>query len=354
MMHRVQASRPRLDGVQVVRTARSRGMTLIELLVAMLLGLIVIMATVAALTVARRGFTTVDAASQLRDSGRFATDLIQRIGVQAGYLDVAFAAVQRKTAGNPAPNVSGFNNATLDAANPLTSSIARSTSVEGYGSDILILRYQASQLHTFSDDATLKAVSDQTMIDCAGNPVATVVDLDSADARDQKMASIFHVDLKQGEPTLMCTYPDPASPGTFKTASLVQGVEQFQVLYGVDGVTPGTAPASGAPHPDLPTAYLRADQMVVAGDAVGTNANWRRVRSVRIGMVLRSAPGATQMNEATDLYPFGIAKDAATSGNVGGVFKSTDDKGSTFTTPVDNRLRQVVTFTIHFRNDQSL
>ena len=94
--------------------------------------------------------------------------------------------------------------------------------------------------------------------------------------------------------------------------------------------------------------------MVVSGDSVGTNANWRRVRSVRIGMVLRSAPGATQINEAIDLYPFGVAKDAATSGNVGGVFKSTDDKGSTFTPPVDNRLRQVVTFTIHFRNDQSL
>ena len=47
-----------------------RGLTLIELLVAMVIGLVIVLAAVAALTVARRGFNTVDAASQLRDSGR--------------------------------------------------------------------------------------------------------------------------------------------------------------------------------------------------------------------------------------------------------------------------------------------
>lgn len=329
-------------------------MTLVELLVAMAVGLIVVLAAVSALTVARRGFITVDAASQLRDSGRFATDLIQRIGIQTGYRDVVFAARQRKTPADPAPNISGFNNATLSAANPLTASVARTSSVVGYGSDILILRYQASQLHTLSEDATLKTVSDQTMIDCAGNPISTVMDLDNPAARDERMASVFHVDVKQGEPTLMCTYPDPAAPGTFKTVSLVQGVEQFQVLYGVDGVTPGTAPAAGAAEPNLPTRYLRADQMIVPGDAAGTNANWRRVRSIRIGMVLRSATGASQTNTSANFYPFGVAKDSATSLNVGSAFKSTNDIGTEFVAPADSRLRQNVSFTIHLRNFQGL
>jgi type IV pilus assembly protein PilW len=87
--------------VTVVYSRRAvRGLTLIELLVAMAVGLVVVLAAVSALTVARRGFTTVDAASQLRDNGRFAADMIQRIGVQTGYKDVFFA---RPTGSRPRP-----------------------------------------------------------------------------------------------------------------------------------------------------------------------------------------------------------------------------------------------------------
>jgi type IV pilus assembly protein PilW len=337
------------------RRDRALGLTLLELLVAMVIGLVVVLAAVTALTVSRRGFTTVDAASQLRDSGRFASDLIQRIGVQTGYRDVVFAALQRKTAADPPPNVSGFNNALLSASDPLNSFVARSNaSVVGYGSDILILRYQASQLYTMTENATQKTVSDQTMIDCAGNPAATVTDIDNAAARDERMASIFHIAVNQNEPALMCTYPDPATAGAFKTVPVVQGVEQLQVLYGVDGVTPGAAPPAGAATPSLPTRYLRADEMVVAGNAAGTRANWRRVRSIRVGLILRSAPGSTQTNESTTYYPFGAARSSATSTDKGSAFKSTSDTGTTFTAPADGRLRQVVTFTIHIRNDQGL
>ena len=89
-----------------------RGLTLVELLVAMAVGLVVVLAAISALSVARRGFTTVDAASQLRDNGRFAADMIQRIGVQAGYKDVFFAATRPKSAASdPPPSVMGFNDA---------------------------------------------------------------------------------------------------------------------------------------------------------------------------------------------------------------------------------------------------
>jgi type IV pilus assembly protein PilW len=46
-----------------------RGLTLIELLVAMALSLLVVLAAVSALVVARQGFSSVDASSQLRDNG---------------------------------------------------------------------------------------------------------------------------------------------------------------------------------------------------------------------------------------------------------------------------------------------
>lgn len=337
---------------------RMRGLTLIELLVAMVIGLVIVLAAVAALTVARRGFTTVDAASQLRDSGRFAADLIQRVGAQTGYRDVFIAAGLASEDPARDASIGGFNNALLDATNPTTASTARTAGTVGDGSDVLVLRYQASQLYTNSEDSTKGTVADQTMIDCAGNTIASIPNPKDSDpakvaqAYDRRIVSIFHVAVNQGEPSLMCTYSSTGvAPWT--TVPVVQGVENFQVLYGVDGVTANTAPSGTAPAPDVPDSYLRADQMVVAGSANNTKANWRRVRSIRVGMVLRSAPGSSQDRATQTFLPFGAAKSTAT-GNSGTAFASANDRGTTFQPTPDGRLRQTVSFTIHLRNDQGL
>jgi len=330
-------------------------LTLIELLVAMAIGLIVVLAAVASLTVARRGFSTVDAASQLRDSSRFAADLIGRVSVQAGYRDLFIAASAASVDPLRIPNVTGFNNAFIDAANPLTASATRTAGVDGYGSDVLILRYQAAQLYSMYEGSSLTSggVSDQTMIDCAGNASTTVPDPMSTNPGPTVLvASIFHVAINQGEPALMCTYSDTGA-APFVTRPIVQGVENLQVLYGVDGVTAGTAPATAASSPNVPLSYLRADQLVVTGDTVATYANWRRVRSLRIGMVLRSAPGSAQDPVSQSYFPFGAAKASAT-GATGSAFSSANDPGTTFTPTPDGRLRQTVTFTVHLRNDQGL
>ncbi|HUD33332.1 MAG TPA: PilW family protein [Variovorax sp.] len=333
------------------------GLTLIELMVAMVIGLVIMLAAVAALTVARRGFTTVDAASQLRDNGRFASDLIQRIGEQAGYRDFSIVASKLSTDATREPSIAGFNNSLLNAATPMTAATARTTGTAGYGSDILILRYQASQLYPNTEDPLLATVSDKSLIDCAGNNVATVSDpRTTALTTDNRIVSIFHVALNNGEPTLMCTYSPTGAAGSWTTVPLIQGVENFQVLYGVDRVVANTTllPAVVASAPDLPDRYLRADQMTVAASANDTRDNWRRVRSVRIGMVLRTPPGATQDRNTQTFFPFGGVKDAA--GNVSAALATTEngDAGTNFVPTPDGRLRQSVTFTFHLRNDQTL
>lgn len=326
------------------------GLTLIELLVAMAVGLLVVIAAVSALTVARTGFTTVDAASQLRDSARFAADMIQRIGVQTGFRDTFFAA---NTAVNRPPDITGFNNAKVDLSNPLTSSTARPASESGLGSDVLILQYQAARLYPAAKpDGTANTVADESMIDCAGNAVTTVPDFTNASAASTRTASIFHVAVNQGEPALMCTSRDPVT-NAWSSTPIVQGVENFQVLYGVDGVTAGAAPAAGAAAPNVPLSYLRADQMTVTGNPTATAANWSRVRALRIGMVLRSATGARQDSASQTFYPLGNTPSSA-SGPIGSAFGSTNDTGTIFTPAVDSRLRQVSTFTIHLRNTQGL
>lgn len=321
-----------------------RGLTLIELLVALAISTVIAIAAVSALVVSRQGFTAVDVASQLRDNARFSTDLIQRLGVQAGYQDIQFITNPRgndaSSTVNPPPNVSGFNNALASASDPANVFTVRPVGPTLAGSDVLILRYQAGE--TFPGSG----VSDNTMIDCAGNPSISL----PTDPTD-RVLSVLHVAVDQtGEPSLMCTTVNPAT-GVFSVQPIIRGVENFQVLYGADSVTPNTAPTAAAAADPVPARFLRADQMVVAGDPVATNANWNRVRSIRIGMVFRGAPGSAQDNAAQTYFPLGQAR-ASGGGSVGSALSAAADPGTVFQPGADSRLRQVVTFTIHLRNNQ--
>jgi type IV pilus assembly protein PilW len=323
-------------------------MTLVELMVALVIGLVVSLAAVTSLVVTRQGFSSADAASQLRDNSRFAADLIQRIALQSGFKDTSFVAVAPSqqdqaddAAGNIASNITGFNNKLFDS-----SSLSVQPTVSTFnGSDVLILRYQAVQLN--GDLAS--TVADMSMIDCSGNTVTTV-----PANRNDRLVSIFHIAADaDGEPALMCSRSATGAP-PFTTQTLVRGVEDFQVLYGIDGFTSANAAFTNTAD-SVPERYVRADQIVVGSNTASqaTYNNWRRVRSIRIGMVLRAAVGSQQDRVVQTLYPFGLAKDSST-GAAGAAMSSTNDTGSAFSAPADGRLRQVYTFTIHLRNDQAL
>ena len=339
-----------------IRLPRAQaGLTLIELMVAMVISLVIVLAATAALLISRQGFTSVDAASQLRDSARFAQDVLQRLGVQAGHRDIDFVATAAppptKGVVTVESNVFGFNNRARDGTHAWSEaeSAQRTASSLGYGSDILVLRFQPTGFYPTVPGAALTASSEMTdggMIDCSG---------DSPDYRStnysERIASVLHVATSSdGEPALMCTRWSDA--GTIETQPLIKGVENFQVLYGVDGIGPANAvlPASNTAD-SVVDRYLRADQLTVS-DPIVTTGNWQRVRSIRIGMVLRGPPGSAVDNTAQTYYPLGTAK-ASGSGAVGSMFAdATNDPGTEFKPSADGRLRHVVTFTIHLRNPQ--
>lgn len=323
-------------------------MTLVELMVALVLGTLIALAAVASLTVARRGFTSVDAASQLRDNSRFATDLIQRIANQSGFLDIPYAVntiAQDPAAGPvPPPYVFGFDNTVMTLGTPPLPGDAlndnRTAATAGCttptdpacanGADMLVLRH-----HT---PATLPGgdIGDRSTINCAG-----ITQDFASRSRDELVVSVFHVALSQGEPSLMCSSQDATGAWQSEAQPLIQGVENLQVLYGVDGVTPNNAVAG--PSDTVAERYLRASQIRVVGDPIATQANWRRVRSVRIGMVLRGPPGSAQERVAGDLFfPLGAG------------LWSAADPGTRFAPGDDGRLRQTVTFTVYLRNHAGL
>lgn len=349
---------------------KQNGFTLVELMVALALSLLVVAASISALLVSRQGFTSVDAASQLRDNSRFATDFITRLSVQSGFKDVAYVDISNQSlfkstgvTADPDPSIFGFNNAIIGTAtDPLnTTNNSRDSNCSGSvgtdcanGSDILVMRYQTGAKNTES------TVVDNAMFNCAGVP-QNATPTSSSDV----IESILYVSkptTSSPEPALTCSYRNSnGSSWAPKPTPLVQGVESFQVLYGTDGVVPNTVPVASAANGTAPTAgqpdtiperYLRADQLTVAGNTKATNENWRRVRSLRIGLIVRGPVGSAQDRGAVaPLTPLGSA------------FVNTADKQSSFVqTPLagaaagtgDGRARQVVTFTVYLHNFQGI
>lgn len=294
---------------------RQAGLTLIELLVALALGMLVAAAAVSALIVARQGFRSVDATSQLRENARFAAGLIQRVVVQAGFENAATGLYTDPKD----PGLSGYDNAKIDqytgTAVPAMAHDTRSTCAQAdttckNGSDILVVRYYG--------------VSDGTMINCAGLPEPEGT---------ERAYSIFHVTRSSaGEPVLACTYRTGAN---WNTVPLVTGVESFQVLYGAD-TQAGAAVAATPQQGDTV-----ADKYMTARDLGATLDNWRRVRTVRIGLVLRGS------------VPDSVAPAAIASMPVlGDGYVSDGDVGSKQSFPADGRPRHRLIFTVHLRNAQ--
>lgn len=348
----------------------NKGFTLVELMVALALSLLIVAASVSALLVSRQGFSTVDAASQLRDNARFATDFITRLSVQSGYKDVAFVDTVTQSAfkhtgvsADPDPPISGFDNAVLgsDGSDPIGTSANNSRNsscplAQGIdcanGSDILILRYQTGAMNT--ESALGGTEVDNAMFNCAGVPQNN-----TATSSSDFIESLLYVSTPTAaapEPTLMCKYRNGAGTTWANPTPLVQGVESFQVLYGTDGVQVNTAPVAAAPlgtapsggQPDtIPERYLRADQLVVAGNTAATNENWRRVRSLRIGLIVRSPSGTAQAPVAQRFYPF------APFGTLDA--PPTNFSDTFLNVPAtDTRVRQVVTFTVYLHNFQGI
>ncbi|MDD0837387.1 PilW family protein [Curvibacter sp. HBC61] len=328
---------------------RHQGLTLIELMVALAISTVVALAAVAALSIARQGFTANDASAQLRDSARFVTDLLQRLGVQTGFRDLSFVTVPRETntngiATSPIPNVYGLNNQSRTTSNTWDAGTARVAGTLGDGSDILVLRFQPAST------SVVAGTSDNSMIDCTGAPITTL-----PQNRDDRAISILHVAADaDGEPALMCSTSTSGAP-PFTQTPLVRGVEVFQVLYGVDRIGPNntTVTATSTTADSVPDRYLRADQITVSGNQTATNFNWSQVRALRIGMVVRGAPNQAADKSSQTFYPLGLGR-GSSSGALGSAMSSSNDRNTVYTPAVDGRMRKAFTFTIHLRNAQDL
>jgi type IV pilus assembly protein PilW len=329
--------------------ARQKGVTLTELMIALVLGALVVLAATAMVVTSRGTYRNQDETTRLAESARFGLELSNRLVRLAGYTnfgddlpppasyttDPTWALSPNSYAFN-GPDVVGTNNSKPTAGAAIN------------GSDSLTIRF-------FGSSPIGSVLPDGNVLDCAGTPVpqappsttAIVNGVQGAQGVNNiaRSYNVLYVDLDtDGEPALMCqrqVYDGVTGLPTGVAAAgqaLIRGVEDFQVLY-------GELIAQPSPNADLDE---NAPASIVYRSGIGGPnpvVNWGNVRSVRIAMLLRSATGARPDAEATtNTYSlFGTNYPGST--DTGAIFSL-----SGLSQAERTRVRRVVETTVFIRN----
>lgn len=241
---------------------RACGLALPELMVALAIGLLLILASTALLLATRSAYLLHDDRARIEESGRYAVDIISRAVRQAGYRDWSAAGA----ADGDWPAVSGLDAKSLrDAAD----GIGPPHGVAVNGSDVLALRFDGG--------------SDAGMQNCAGANVA-------AGAPGAGWSIFYIAKDSGGEPELRCKYRGASG---WKSDALVRGVEGFQVLYGVDSQGDG-----------MPRRYVSATALEQEA------AGWERIAALRVALLVRGTHAGPVRERSYDLFGADYVNDA--------------------------------------------
>lgn len=310
-----------------MKPVRQRGLTLVELMVAITLGLLVLLFAAAMLVSANRGHAAQEEAARLDDSGRFALEAIARAVRQTAYVnwDRADAGI----ADDPtAPaRVVGMDNRSLVKTADFISDPRPDVA---NGSDVLALRFAG---------AGAGPDGDGSMTSCAGFGVNEL----------EEGWSIFYVGRSAvGDTELRCKYRGATSWGA---DAIVGGVDSFQVLYGLDT----DVPADG-----LANLFVNASVVSALDDGLtieGANemereldlrrkTYWKRVASIKVGLILHGEKRVRMNAQPIVFDVFGPAyADALGSSDPGTRISESDMPGS-----LRERERRLFSSTIMLRN----
>ena len=252
------------------------GMTLVELLVALGVGAMLMLASSAALLSSSRSYMDQVESARLADNGRYASDAIARALRQTAWVNWDASAAPLSHAAHDSANIAG-----LDARGLGKNSEGISAPLVGSinGSDVLALRFYGTGEGAGGDGAVLN---------CAGFGVG------AASNEAQRGWSIFYVaqdDGGDGEAELRCKY---RAGGGWGADALIRGVDSFQVLYGLDTDTPpdGVANqyvnASSLDARDAALVLVGADEAERERD-FHRRTHWKRVASVRVALLLHAS-----------------------------------------------------------------
>lgn len=306
---------------------RQRGLTMVELMVAITVGLLVLLFAGAMLISANRGHAAQEEAARLDDSGRFALETIARAVRQTAYVnwDRADAGIaDDRTA--PA-RIVGMDNRSLVKTADFISDPRPDVA---NGSDVLALRFAG---------AGPGPDGDGSMTSCAGFGVSEL----------EEGWSIFYVGRSAiGDTELRCKYRGTTSWGA---DAIVGGVDSFQVLYGLDTDVPADGlanlfvNASVVASLDDGLTLEGADEMERELD-LRRKTYWKRVASIKVGLILHGEKRVRMNAQPIVFDVFGPAyADALGSADPGTRISESDMPGN-----LRERERRLFSSTIMLRN----
>lgn len=277
------------------RIKRHLGLTLVELLIALVLGLIVVLVVGQIYLSGRQSYRTQTGFGGMQENGRFALFFLQRDIQRAGFPRVLGP-------GGSSPVVASFN-------------VANTIEGGGNNSDQIEIQY-----NSFGGTVTTDGIPGALVpLVTANNTDATSDDdclgQDSTAALNPDGSRLVSSRYSVNAGNLQCLGGGNASP-----QPIIPGVESMQILYGED--TDGDTFAN---------VYRRANQVAI----------WDNVVAVRVGLLLNSGEPVLAEPDTTEY----AVLDAPPTAPL-------DDPG----TAIDERLfsRRVFTTTIQLRNRSTI
>lgn len=247
-----------MNSVHTSPTPRfAHGFTLIEMMVAMVIGLLLTIAISSFFLTSKRNFTSTDDSARLQENMRFANQLLTRNIRQTGYR----ASPLTLTTGTtfiPGAFPAGANSAGLFG-----------TDGGGTVSDSIKIRFQGSGPGTSSARATMATVymtaddgnADGTIVDCRGYKV------------DSHLIALNEYSIAagaNGSNALFCN-----------GSEIVPDVDNMQIAYGIETDVALSDSNYG------PNYYVTASSL--------TSANMDQVTAVKIGLLFRSANASSDV-----------------------------------------------------------
>ncbi len=365
-----------------------RGLTLVELMIAMLLGLFLLGGILQIFISSRHTYTMQEGLSRLQENGRFAIDFMARDIRLAGYVgcpDSQALLSMQNMLNNPTAflyrfntGIEGFEATSAPGVTPgsWSPSIINAAITSPWGgADVITIRRADEQgvlvagqdpglfTLTLAQPATLNKCDIAVVASCQTAAVFQVSDIPTNNVLEYKpgtscnsgastvapgndaakfLGNYASGDVRlKGEVRLMNTISyyvrrsDVTNElslyrriGENDAQELVEGVERMEILYGVDTDTDENAPGYGSAN-----YYVKADAntLDVPGNAAATAANWAKVVSVRISLLVATV-------------------DEIASQPLAYTFNDELHDGATFPLPTDRKLRRAFTTTIALRN----
>lgn len=304
--------------MKTIASHRQTGFTIIELMIAVAIGLVI---TIAVTNAYLSGLGTQQAQTNLsraQESSRFASDLLVYSFRKAGYKNPAAPGnafcegtkpVGAGVCDSPTTTLRLVllnDPATID---PTAANLVGTTVSISNNSDVIRVRYYGEGL------TVTPFTSDGTITDCLGNSVLT-------NALVEDTFFVAPDANNDNEPTLFCYTTNATASGN---VALVPGIESMQLLYGEDNASDDC--------------YGIVDRYVRGS----TVANVNNVRSVMLSIVTRTKEAGAIDRSAITFNHFGRSYAPSDTAPTG-------DSGSVFTSPTDGRIRQHFSTTISLRN----